>query len=179
MDNKMSLHIVWPFVILWIIVAAMVGGDLIPLHVTDKMGSAGKIVWMMDELLPADDVASADELDLSQTGVVEDTQVDQSVDNQEAFNVLTEDIVQDSVNNQITDPTQTVQDVTQDNSITTGVPVDEMGDVTYILNTNSMKFHKVDCHSAELIAEENFQASFDTRDTIIANGYVPCKNCNP
>jgi len=160
MNNKLSLHIVWPFVILWIIVAAMVGGDLIPLHVIDGMGSAGKVAWLMDELLPVDNVDSSQVVDLP----VDDTEVD----TQKAVDTLTEDIVQDAVVDQNTDETNLI-----------GIPVEDMGNITYILNTNSMKFHNIGCHSVELIAEENFQASFDTRDAVLANGYVPCEHCNP
>ena len=178
MDNKLSLHIVWPFVILWIIVCAMVGGDLIPLHVTDKMGSAGKVAWMMEELLPSDDVVPVDELDMSQIGVVDDTQIDAPVDNQEAFDRLAEDIVDDAVADPVQDEALDA-DQLEDSKVLIDIPVEDMGNITYILNTNSMKFHNIGCYSAELIAPENFEASFDTRDTVLANGYVPCENCNP
>ena len=41
----------------------------------------------------------------------------------------------------------------------------------YILNTSSQKFHKPDCDSVESMA--------GTRDEAIAQGYDPCKRCNP
>jgi hypothetical protein len=168
MDNKMSLHIVWPFVILWIIVAAMVGGDLIPLHLVDSTGGVGKVVYMVDELTPVDDVDLSEQFE-SMEPVDQLNPTDPVADPVSDLTPIGEDILQDSI---VSDP---VDDVTSGD----GIPQDSLGEITYILNTNSMKFHELDCHSAELIAPENFKESFDTRDTIIENGYVPCKNCNP
>ncbi|HJG30270.1 MAG TPA: DNA/RNA non-specific endonuclease [Collinsella ihuae] len=51
--------------------------------------------------------------------------------------------------------------------------------VTYILNTNSRKFHYPDCHSVDQMAEHNKREVTDTRDSLIAQGYEPCGNCNP
>lgn len=51
--------------------------------------------------------------------------------------------------------------------------------VTYILNTNSRKFHYPDCHSVDQMAEHNKREVTDTRDNLIAQGYEPCGNCNP
>lgn len=50
---------------------------------------------------------------------------------------------------------------------------------TYILNTNTMKFHKPSCNSVEDIAAENRSSHTGTRDDVIAMGYVPCKRCHP
>lgn len=49
----------------------------------------------------------------------------------------------------------------------------------YILNTSSQKFHKPDCDSVESMAEHNKKAFYGTRDEAIAQGYDPCKRCNP
>ena len=49
----------------------------------------------------------------------------------------------------------------------------------YILNASSHKFHKPDCESVESMAEHNKKAFYGTRDEAIAQGYDPCKNCNP
>ncbi|GHU66214.1 hypothetical protein AGMMS49983_15390 [Clostridia bacterium] len=46
----------------------------------------------------------------------------------------------------------------------------------YIGNLNSKKFHLPSCNT--LPAEKN-RILFDARETAIADGYVPCKNCNP
>lgn len=49
----------------------------------------------------------------------------------------------------------------------------------YVLNTNTKKFHKVSCDSVNTIKEKNKQATTDSRENIIAQGYAPCKKCNP
>lgn len=48
----------------------------------------------------------------------------------------------------------------------------------YILNTNTKKFHKSSCGYAKQMKEENKELSYD-RNAIIADGYSPCKRCNP
>lgn len=49
----------------------------------------------------------------------------------------------------------------------------------YILNTNTKKFHSPGCSSVDKMKEKNKLVSNDSRETIIAQGYVPCKRCNP
>lgn len=53
------------------------------------------------------------------------------------------------------------------------------GDVTYILNTSTMKFHKPDCNDVKRISAENRFDSTESRESIIAQGYDPCKHCKP
>lgn len=50
---------------------------------------------------------------------------------------------------------------------------------SYILNTNTKKFHRPDCSSAKSIKESNRESFNGTRSAAISNGYVPCKKCNP
>ncbi|MDD6234373.1 MAG: DNA/RNA non-specific endonuclease [Lachnospiraceae bacterium] len=50
---------------------------------------------------------------------------------------------------------------------------------TYVLNTNTMKFHMPDCSSVSKIKEKNKQIFKGNRDDIIAQGYTPCRQCNP
>lgn len=50
---------------------------------------------------------------------------------------------------------------------------------TYILNTNTKKFHRETCHSVSQIKEENFQKVQMSREELEQSGYSPCKNCNP
>ncbi len=50
---------------------------------------------------------------------------------------------------------------------------------TYILNTNTKKFHRPDCSSVSTIKEKNKQEYTGPRDDLIAQGYAPCKRCNP
>ena len=51
--------------------------------------------------------------------------------------------------------------------------------VTYILNTNTYRFHYPDCPSVESMKEKNKQAFEGTREEAIAQGYKPCGRCNP
>lgn len=50
---------------------------------------------------------------------------------------------------------------------------------TYILNTNTKKFHIPICSSVKQMAEKNKLESTQSREEIIASGYSPCKKCNP
>jgi len=50
---------------------------------------------------------------------------------------------------------------------------------TYILNTNTYKFHYPSCSSADDIKASNKQEYTGSRDDLIAQGYEPCKRCNP
>ena len=49
----------------------------------------------------------------------------------------------------------------------------------YVLNTNTHKFHYADCSSVQDMSEKNKQFSNKSREEIIADGYKPCKRCNP
>lgn len=50
---------------------------------------------------------------------------------------------------------------------------------TYIVNTNSGKFHLESCSGAKRIREENRKEYTGTRQELIEEGYQPCKMCNP
>jgi len=50
---------------------------------------------------------------------------------------------------------------------------------TYIVNTNTGKFHKSSCRSVKQMKESNKSERTATRDELISEGYEPCKNCNP
>lgn len=49
---------------------------------------------------------------------------------------------------------------------------------TYILNTNSRKFHRGNCPLVKDIKEDNKKVFKGVKDTLIADGYTPCKSCN-
>ena len=53
------------------------------------------------------------------------------------------------------------------------------GDVTYILNTNSHKFHYPDCAGAASMSDANRQEYTGSREDLIAQGYTPCGQCDP
>lgn len=50
---------------------------------------------------------------------------------------------------------------------------------TYVLNTNTMKFHVPSCSSVDDMKEKNKQVYTGSREEVINMGYVPCKRCNP
>lgn len=50
---------------------------------------------------------------------------------------------------------------------------------TYILNTNSRKFHRPDCSSASQISDANREEYTGTREELIVQGYTPCGYCKP
>ena len=55
----------------------------------------------------------------------------------------------------------------------------ESGEVTYILNTNSHKFHDPSCSSVDQMSDSNKEEFTGTKDEVIAMGYEPCGRCNP
>ena len=50
---------------------------------------------------------------------------------------------------------------------------------SYVLNTNSHKFHLPGCPSVETISPKNRKDVNESREQIISEGYAPCKRCNP
>lgn len=52
-------------------------------------------------------------------------------------------------------------------------------DKTYVLNTNTHKFHNPSCSSVSDMKPSNRQDVTWSREEIINKGYDPCKRCNP
>lgn len=52
----------------------------------------------------------------------------------------------------------------------------DTAELTYILNTKTKKFHKTSCG---YLPTANRKDTSDSRESIIAQGYEPCKRCNP
>ena len=50
---------------------------------------------------------------------------------------------------------------------------------SYVLNTNSHKFHRPSCPSVDTISPKNRKDVNESREQIIREGYAPCKRCNP
>ena len=51
--------------------------------------------------------------------------------------------------------------------------------VTYVLNTNTHKFHLPTCPSVDDMKPKNREDFYGTRDAAIAAGYQPCGRCHP
>lgn len=57
------------------------------------------------------------------------------------------------------------------------IPVSVAG--TYVLNTNSKKFHYLTCSSVKKISPENYATSNSSIAELENQGYSPCGNCHP
>ena len=77
-------------------------------------------------------------------------------------------------------PAQTVTEpVGEDSGTTESTQNQATEEATYILNTNSHKFHLPDCSGAASMSAANRQEYTGSREDLIAQGYTPCKQCNP
>lgn len=77
-------------------------------------------------------------------------------------------------------PAETVTEpVWEDGGTTENTQIQATEEATYILNTNSHKFHLPDCSGAASISDANRQEYTGSREDLIAQGYAPCKQCNP
>ena len=68
---------------------------------------------------------------------------------------------------------------TQAATPTTQAQATVSGGGSYVLNTNSKKFHYPSCSSVGDMSSKNRRDVSMSRDEIIAQGFVPCKRCNP
>lgn len=82
--------------------------------------------------------------------------------------------------------TPVVGTTTNAGSATTTAPAKETSnsstpsnEQTFILNTNSKKFHYPSCSSVDSMSEANKKEYTGTRDALIADGYDPCGRCKP
>ncbi len=53
------------------------------------------------------------------------------------------------------------------------------GEITYVANTNTRKFHRPDCGSVSDMKVKNRWDTTLSREELIAQGYEPCKRCKP
>lgn len=58
-------------------------------------------------------------------------------------------------------------------------PINESENYTYCINTSSKKFHYSNCSSVDDMKEHNKKYTNEDRDSLISQGYSPCKRCNP
>ena len=75
-----------------------------------------------------------------------------------------------------TNKTEVTEQATQ---AVTQVASQQTSTESYILNTNTKKFHRPSCSSVKQMKESNKKSSSESRDALIAAGYDPCKKCNP
>ena len=55
----------------------------------------------------------------------------------------------------------------------------EETNTTYVLNTNTKKFHYPDCDSVNQMKEKNKEIFVGSRNEVISMGYSPCGKCKP
>ena len=70
--------------------------------------------------------------------------------------------------------TDTAVQITPESSVS-----QESRETTYVLNTNTKKFHYPTCSSVDDMKEKNKQIYTGSREEVINMGYVPCKRSNP
>ena len=69
---------------------------------------------------------------------------------------------------------------TKSTTSTTSIPGSTKStEKTYVLNTNTKKFHTQGCSSVSQIKSSNKGSFTGSRADLIAKGYTPCKKCNP
>ena len=73
---------------------------------------------------------------------------------------------------------ETDTDTTVQTTPESPAPQESQG-ITYVLNTNTMKFHYPTCSSVDDMKEKNKQIYTGSKEDVINMGYVPCKRCNP
>lgn len=56
---------------------------------------------------------------------------------------------------------------------------DNLEENSYVINTNTGKFHKADCSSVQSMKEKNKVTYTGGRDKLLNAGYEPCRQCNP
>ena len=56
---------------------------------------------------------------------------------------------------------------------------EEPEEITYVMNTNTKKFHMPYCSSVKDMKEKNKRETTMSREEIISQGYTPCKRCKP
>lgn len=67
----------------------------------------------------------------------------------------------------------------EDTQTEAGTENGQAAEETYILNTNTMKFHEPDCASVGDIKASNTGEYSGSREDVIQMGYDPCRRCRP
>lgn len=75
-------------------------------------------------------------------------------------------------------PASDQSSVPTDDSVASS-PQEEPVGTTYIINTNTGKFHYPTCRSVKQMNDSNKKEVTGNREDLISQGYSPCGNCNP
>ncbi len=91
------------------------------------------------------------------------------------YNVQPHIIIDYATGNSRIDDTQPTQaEMAEQTTVTS-----ENTSATYILNTNTKKFHYPSCSSVSQMKEKNKKEFTGNREDILKQGYVPCQRCSP
>lgn len=131
------------------------------------------------------DESNSNSSDESTQNVTEDTQNttedNSSTDSSEAITVIVPVVPDNSSDSNVTVPDNldgTSSD-TSSESTSGDSTIEEPTTYSYVLNTNTKKFHYSSCSSVSTIKPENYGTFEGTRDEVIAQGYEPCGRCHP
>ncbi len=95
---------------------------------------------------------------------------------------LQESVLQESAIQESAMPESAIQESTDRREPDESGPVEVYvpdASVSYILNTNTHKFHKPDCQSVQDMRAKNRKEFFGTRQEAVEAGYQPCGACRP
>lgn len=73
--------------------------------------------------------------------------------------------------------TQKQQNTTKEKELST--KTENQNNITYIINTNTKKFHNPSCHYTKEMTAKNTEYTKENRDTLMEKGYSPCGYCKP
>lgn len=99
----------------------------------------------------------------------------ESAETEPSIKAITEPVIEVSAE-PLTEPIDELETI---NNPPTSDFVSDSQMYTYVLNTNTKKFHYSNCPSAERIVERNYLEYTGYRQDVIAMNYSPCKKCNP
>lgn len=71
------------------------------------------------------------------------------------------------------------EEVTEESSTNGTIEYVPSEGVTYVINSNTLRFHMCDCQSVYEMKDEHRVEFFGTRDELIDSDYIPCGRCNP
>lgn len=84
-----------------------------------------------------------------------------------------------SEKNSSADPTLNQSETISNDTVNSSDSIVSSSEQSYVLNTNSMKFHAPSCSSVSKMSEKNRRDYTGTRDELLSMGYDPCGSCNP
>lgn len=126
-----------------------------------------------EETMEAEDVEAVDMLEDEQL-VLEDKDEEALQPDSEA-----QDEEPDTVDDEWEDEEAVEEESSDDESLDEDAEQPDENVMTYVLNTNTHKFHYPTCNSVNQMKDKNKEVVDATREDVISWGYDPCGNCHP